>query len=322
MAKERLLSRAAERIYWLGRYVERTENTARLLNVYGNLLFDLPLKTRFGWYTLIELLGAGEDFESRYSRRDERNIVKFLIVDRFHPVSLGATSAAARENARTSRELIPAAAWEVLNDLHYHIRDRGQTALARKARGELLADVVAFCQRLNGLIDGTMSQDSAFHFLKLGQTLERADMITRIIDIAAATELSANGDDAARLLEESGGYENSLWLSVLTSTSATQMYRRHFSERVEPGDVINFMLADVAFPRACMSCLMAAGRALDRLPDGKAVMTEINAAKRHLAKSPDLTFENGVLHDFIDQLQCRLAAAHAHVSETWFHHPA
>lgn len=320
MAKERLLSRAAERMYWMGRYVERTENTARLLNVYGNLLFDLPQGTQFGWFTLIELLGADADFDSRYSNRDERNIVKFLVADRWHAASLLAISAAARENARTSRELIPVMAWEELNDLYHHIRDVGPHSFARKPRGELLATVVAHCQRLAGLIEGTMSRDNAYQFLKLGQVVERADMTTRIIDVAAATELAADGGRREQLLEESGSYENSVWLSVLTSTSATQMYRRHYSERVEPADVVAFLLADENFPRACLSCLGAAERALERLPAGADVAPEVRTAKRQVAATPAAVCAGEGLHDFIDDLQRRLARVHERVQEVWFLH--
>lgn len=320
MAKERLLSRAAERMYWMGRYAERTENTARLLNVYGNLLFDLPLGTQFGWFTLIELLGADADFDSRYSNRDERNIVKFLVADRWHSASLLATSAAARENARTSRELIPVSAWEALNHLYHHIRDVGSHSFARKPRGELLATVVGHCQQLAGLIEGTMSRDNAYQFLKLGQMIERADMTTRIIDVAAATELAANGGGRERLLEESGSYENSVWLSVLTATSATQMYRRHCSERVSPADVVAFLLTDDTFPRACLSCLGAVEGALECLPAGADVASEVRSAKRLLASMPDAVCGGEGLHDFIDGLQQHLGRVHQTVSEVWFLH--
>lgn len=318
-SKDRLLSRAAERMYWLGRYVERTENTARLLNVYGTLLFDLPVGTQFGWHTLIDLLGADESFASRYSNRDERNVVKFLIADNWNTASIVSNVALARENARTSRELIPSRGWEALNEMHHFVRDEAATSLSRRVRGEFLAGVVERCQQLIGLIDGTMSHDAAYHFIRLGQALERADMTTRIVDIGASTHIAAVDERAPKLLEEPGGYESSIWLAVLNSSSGMQMYRRHYSERVEPVDVATFMLTDTTFPRAFRFCLGAAERCLDRLPPNRRVKTVIRRTDRELDAVDLPTLIDNGLHEFIDALQLGLAGAHEKINESWFY---
>ena len=112
-----MLSRVARRIYWLARYIERAENTARLVNTYHFLLLDLPRGTRVGWELLPVITGGYTLFAEHYQRHDERNTVKFLLADSFNPGSLVNSITSARENARTSREILPGQAWEQINEL-------------------------------------------------------------------------------------------------------------------------------------------------------------------------------------------------------------
>ena len=98
-----MLSKVAERVYWLGRYVERVENTARLVNVYANVLLDLPRSAKLVWESLLAINGDGDTFLERYSRMEERNVVKFYLADRQNPTSILTSISAARENARTVR---------------------------------------------------------------------------------------------------------------------------------------------------------------------------------------------------------------------------
>ena len=107
-----MLSRVAERVYWLGRYLERIENTARLVSVYGNVLLDLPSSAKLRWESLIAITGSGEDFAKRYSQADEHNVVRFYLTDRDNPTSIVNSADNARENARTVREMVPSSIWE------------------------------------------------------------------------------------------------------------------------------------------------------------------------------------------------------------------
>ena len=131
-----MLSKVAERVYWLGRYLERIENTARLINVYGNVLLDLPRPAKLVWESLVAITGSQETFAERYSRADERNVVKFYLADRSNPPSVLNSITYARENARTVREIVPANTWEAVNDL----LDKG---LLRLGPGALLERSVA-----------------------------------------------------------------------------------------------------------------------------------------------------------------------------------
>ena len=126
-----MLSRVARRIYWMARYIERAENTARLVNTYDFLLLDLPRGTRIGWEILPVITGSYALFSEQYQRHDERNTVKFLLADRPNPGSLLNSIAAARENARTSREVLPGHAWEQINELHLYANAHINDALPR-----------------------------------------------------------------------------------------------------------------------------------------------------------------------------------------------
>ena len=111
-----MLSRVAERMYWFGRLNERAENTARLVSVNANLLLDLPKMVKHIWADLINITGGSEFFYKKFTRPDERNVVKFILADETNPASLVCSVKAARENARTTREIIPAEAWEKINE--------------------------------------------------------------------------------------------------------------------------------------------------------------------------------------------------------------
>ena len=103
-----MLSRVAERVYWLGRYLERVESTARLVNVYGNVLLDLPRPAKLIWKSLFAITDSNALFAKRYTNADERNVVKFYLADESNPASIVSSLVNARENARTVREIVPA----------------------------------------------------------------------------------------------------------------------------------------------------------------------------------------------------------------------
>ncbi|MBT8447060.1 MAG: alpha-E domain-containing protein [Gammaproteobacteria bacterium] len=318
MAKERLLSRVAERMYWLGRYLERTENTARLLNVYGNLLYDLPRNVDFGWASLIDIFGATNDFSEHYSNRDERNVVKFMIADEWNPTSTATSVHLARENARASREGIPQVAFETINVIRDHVQSKGSASLGRRSRGEFCAVLVKHCQLFTGQIQSTMSYDAAYQFLRLGQSIERADMTSRIIDTGYATEFASRSDGAAPAVDETSGVESALWMSVLRSVSALQMYRRHYQERIEAADVVEFLLKNEDFPRSLTCCLGAARFALGKLPENKRILAMVYRANSALRRGDTVALMEEGMREFIDEFQLNLEKVHTRIDDAWF----
>ncbi|HYN76820.1 MAG TPA: alpha-E domain-containing protein, partial [Lamprocystis sp. (in: g-proteobacteria)] len=176
-----MLSRVAENIYWLGRYVERAENTARIVSVNANLLLDLPRGIAPGWAPLVYITGANAQFEEHYQDYSERHVVHFLLGDERNSGSTLYALGAARENCRTIRDFVPREAWESLNELYLYARDELARGTSKGGRHTYLKHIIQSAQGFNGLLSGTMLHDQGYEFLHLGRFLERADMTTRII---------------------------------------------------------------------------------------------------------------------------------------------
>ncbi len=306
-----MLSRVAQRLYWMARYIERAENTARLVNVYANLLLDLPRTIRLGWQPLIVITDGEALYAERYRRSDERRITKFLLGDEVNPSSVLSCLSQARENARTTRDVVPAEAWEQINELYYYARDHLGSGIRRGGRYAYLKSIILGCQQLTGLVFDTMSHDSGYHFIRLGRNLERADMTTRIL---AAGSFNLTRDQTTELTP----FDNILWVSVLKSSSAYQMYRLHVRNRVRGPDVIAYLLQDQLFPRAVRACLNEMCGSLQQLPKHQGPLRALARLQRHVAETEVSTLVGTTLHDFIDALQDDVGAIHYAIAETWF----
>jgi len=313
-----LLSRVAERVYWQSRYLERVENTARLLNVFSTLLMDLPKGTKLGWHSLVEITGTDEAFAARYKQYSERNVFKFLLAER-NGYSILDNLALVRENARTTREIMPTEAFELINNLYYLGKEGAELAVARGPRHEFLEGIIADCQQINGLLSGTMSRDEAFSFIRLGRSLERADMTTRIVDVGSGNLLQPI-QDAQGANESHLPFENILWMNVLRSLSAYQMYRQHVRERVRGEDVVRFLLQDDQFPRATAHNLTTLTKVLKKLPSSSKVKWQVDRTRR-LVNGGDIEklLDKGLL-EYIDELQKSIAEIHFKIADTWFLH--
>jgi uncharacterized alpha-E superfamily protein len=306
-----MLSRVAERLYWMARYIERAENTARLVNVYANLLLDLPRTVRLGWRPLVVITANETPFDGHYQRGTERNVVKFLLGDDFNPGSILACLSQARENMRTTRDVVPLEAWEQVNELFHYARDNLRGGIGRRGRYHFLRIIIRGCQQLTGLLFGIMSHDSGYEFIRLGRNLERADMSTRIL---AAGAFNLIRDQNAHLTP----FDNILWMNVLRSLSAYQMYRLHVRNRVRGVDVVSYLLQDRQFPRAVHACLDEISGSLQNLPNHEAPLRSVARLQRHVAQAQIANLVDSTLHDFIDDLQGEIGSIHFAIMETWF----
>ena len=136
-----MLSRVAENIYWLARYIERAEDTARLLSVNSHLLLDLPRPTKLGWSEIIAITGNDELFDELYETRDEANVLSFMCGDVRYSGSILSSLAAARENLRTTREIIPREIWEEINQLYLNVKEQVEAGITPRRR-----DACAWCR--------------------------------------------------------------------------------------------------------------------------------------------------------------------------------
>ena len=214
-----LLSRVAERLYWAARYLERAEGTARIVREHSNVIVDLPLTIPPNWGHLLGITGGREDFDDRYDSVDEVSIVSFLVADPLNPGSVYSSIGHARENLRTCRDILPAQAWNAVNDLYLASVRGAADGIQRRYRSRFLERVIAEHQRLLGILTTTMSRDEAYTMLRLGRHIERGDMVTRVLDVRAGLLLGERPERAEL-------YDDLQWSSVLRSLSALQMYNR------------------------------------------------------------------------------------------------
>lgn len=308
-----MLSRVAENTYWLARYIERAENTARIVSVNANLLLDLPKGIAPGWRPLVDITGANALFDEHYRDYGERQVVRFLLGDERHSGSTMSALAAARENCRTIRDIVPREAWEQINGLYLFAGEQLQKGMTKTGRHRYLRALINSCQAITGLIDGTMLHDQGYDFTRLGRYMERADMTTRIADVRSATLLP----DA----DELRPYDSIQWVSVLKSMTAYQMYRRSEQISVQRGPVLRFIFQSPLFPRSVRYCVEHARMCLGRLPRNEAALRVIGRLARGLDGAELASLSQIELHAFVDDLQLGIAELHREVADTWFPPP-
>ncbi|MEK7322790.1 MAG: alpha-E domain-containing protein [Pseudomonadota bacterium] len=305
-----MLSRVAERIYWMARYIERAENSARLVNAYTHQVLDLPKGVEPGWRQLIDITGSGEDFAEHYPGYGEQHTIDFVVANAANPSSILASIGMARENMRTTRELLPGEAWQHCNELYLYARNHARDALPRRGRYAFLKEVIFRCQQLTGLLASTMSHDAAYDFVRIGRNLERADMTTRIVDSAIFLLMPRQ--------QAPGQYDNLLWVNVLKSLSAYQMYRQHVRNRVEGAAVVKFLLQDNFFPRTVSHAAAVAESGLRNLPRHEAPLRRVSALQERLRTAEIAAMDLAAMHAFIDELQLAINEVQEAIGATWF----
>lgn len=303
-----MLSRAAERVYWIGRYVERAENTARIVQQYSMLLLDLPDEAGVAWPELVRIFGAQQAFAQNGRDEDELGILAFLLADADSYASLAYSLRMARENIRNTRDLLPHEAWEGINELNQYAKRNLPAAVRDDDRFDVLAECIGRCQQVMGLLNGTMSHHSPYNFLTLGQNIERADMTSRVIDVAASYH--QHDEKLVRL------YGSTLWTNVLKSVSGFQMYRQFRQPQVDGLQVIDFLVRDTAFPRAIACCLDQASASCGSLPRSEATIAALAAVRENLTLRARTSA--AAISQLMDDTQRRLGRVHQAVVETWF----
>jgi uncharacterized alpha-E superfamily protein len=306
-----LLSRVAENLYWAGRYLERADGTARIAREHTNLLVDLPTSVPLTWEPLLAVTGGRETFDAAYERADELSILRFLIADRDNLGSIVMSVEQARENLRTTREVLPREAWQVVNDLYLYVASHHSEGIARRSRNRFLERVIGDVMRVTGLVDATMSRDEAHQMLELGRLVERADITTRVLDVRAAAIMAAADVDGDT-------YEDVQWMSVLRSLSALQMFHRTTHTSVDGPSSVRFLFFDQRFPRSVAHCLAEIGRAVALLPRATLVEPACRAAVAQLERIDVDRLTGDGLHQTVDELQLALAEIDRSIAEAWF----
>jgi uncharacterized alpha-E superfamily protein len=305
-----LLSSVAERVYWFARYVERVENTARMLLVNNNLLLDMPRNSTLGWEPIVSITGMSEIFYENHKEATERNVMSFLIMDSNNPNCMLCSLGFARENLRTSRAIFPRAVWETLNDLYSYAKENKSMVLTRRKRYEFLSHVIDLCHLISGKLSASMSHDQIYEFLRLGRNIERADMTSRVIDVRA--------DNLLPKYDDLKPFEDIQWKSVLDSLAAYQMYRRYVHVRVRGVEVLRYLVQDIHFPRAIHHCLNQMESCLRNLPMNEAPQYALVRAQRMVRNADVEMIVKHSLNDFINELQLAFIDINSELSSTYF----
>jgi uncharacterized alpha-E superfamily protein len=311
-----MLSRVAESVYWLSRYIERAENVARFIEVNMRLILDLPISQAQQWEPLVITSGDEEDFKERYDFPTQDNVIHFLTFDLDNPNSILSCLSRARENARSVREIISQEMWEQVNWFHMTVR----AASTKKPGGELPADFFSkvkmashlFC----GITDNTLSHTEAWNFARLARMFERADKTARILDVKYFMLLP-------QVDYVGTPYDTALWTALLKSASAFEMYRQQFGQ-INSDKVAQFLILDREFPRSMRFCVHRADDSL-RAITGSPIGSYNSVAERRIGRlRSELDYAQiaelvrGGLHEFIDDFQINLNSIGEAVYESFF----
>ena len=307
-----MLSRVAERVYWAARYLERIENTARLIAVYDKLMFDLPRNLDIGWYNLITINSAEQLFGERYKVQDEQNVVKFFIRDQNNPSSIVSCLKMARENLRTTRDVIPADSWELINELNMFVNENVQKGVNRSQRLVFIDGVIQGCQQIQGLLSGCMPRDHVWDFMTLGRNLERADMTTRLMDAGVRAQMHTIDESNALY------FRQVVWGNVLRSLEADQSYRRRIRSAVKGSLVAEYILEDPAFPRSIAHCMSEMTSAVSHLPCNEAVIQHMKTLVKKGFQKVNYDELGEPMKDYLNDLQLDLASLHTTIASNWF----
>jgi uncharacterized alpha-E superfamily protein len=310
-----MLSRVANSIYWMSRYIERAENVARFIDVNLNLMLDLPVGSAQQWQPLVDITGDTDEFEKRYGAATQQNVVQFLTFDPDNVNSIRSCIRAARENARSVREIISSAMWEQLNGFYLLVSSAANVG-SLKDPHELFASVKMSSHQFSGVTEATMTHNEGWHFSRLGRQLERADKTSRILDVKYFLLLPTVADVGTT-------FDDIQWAAVLRSTSAFEMYRKRYG-RISPDRIVEFLLVDGEFPRAVQCCLMAARESVHAISGTPAGMFR-NPVEQLLGElCSELAYVqvddliSAGLHEYLDQLQTKMNRVGNGIGETFF----
>jgi uncharacterized alpha-E superfamily protein len=253
-----MLSRVAESVHWMSRYVERAENLTRVLAVHALNYLDAPhVDTERGFRALVAFLGREEDFAASFDRYDARTVSEYFVSHPGNPSAVLSSIARARENARAVREQITSEMWEHLNRLYFAVKDvqadefaRGPYAFYRRVRDG--------SQAFQGITHATMIHNEPYWFIQLGKHLERAGQTLRVLEMRYAALRELPDGASATTLE---------LIAVLKACSAFEPFRQTPGTRLTTASVAEFLLGHRRFPRAVACCLRSCADALERISE-------------------------------------------------------
>ena len=296
-----MLSRTADNLYWIGRYIERAEMMARLLEVGARiaLLPSVGHGYRNEWDSLLRASGTADGFSHKYGDPVQRNIESYLFFDRDNPSSVASCFERARENGRIVRTALTSQMWDALNSAFQELRQ-----LERQPRSELeLGVLTEWTMRqtalLRGAIETTHLRNDGYDFLGLGYGLERADNTARLIDVKYYVLLP-------RVDFVGSEFDNYQWTTLLRAMSAHRAFHWAYGGDVTPAKIADFLILNAKFPRSLMASALAVERHLGHLEETYGRRTEAQEAAEGLRDalrglSVEEIIEEG-MHEFLSRV--------------------
>ena len=301
-----MLSRVANSIYWMNRYIERVENYARFVSVNINLSYDLPGMISEHWGLLLEATHDKAIYDKLYTANREDKILYFITFDPLNPNSIYNTLGNARENARTIKETLPKEIWEHLNSFYLSFKQFSTNPkLDFEQLPKFYEDIKQQCQLFAGMIDGTLLRNDAYYFANMGKFLERADKTSRFLDIGYFNFQSVSD------VKTVNPQDLLIWSAVLKSVSAFNMYRQQYKS-LKQENIIEFLIKDRDFPRAICHSIKKAEYAIYRISGSRPQDSYSNEAEKAISQLKheiDFTENSDIitygLHQYLNDFQVK-----------------
>lgn len=304
-----MIARVADHCFWLGRYLERAESSARHLQVTGVLALDAELPRERVWPPIVIVSGQEHDFVERFGRAalaDAELVQRYLARDAQNPVSIARTIGAARENARSIREVVSLEVWQAINELYVFFGSEEAERMYAHDRDALLARVQRSTQLCLGLVRGTMLHDTPLDFIWLGVVLERMSQTARLLDVEHHALVAAGAPHPV--------LETALWLSLLRACSGFEAFMKRNRGKVSGAAVASFLILEPRFPRSVRYCASYARQRLAaicaapaegelRAPTGGApgqrALARLEELERWLERLPPESLCGGQVHEVL-----------------------
>jgi uncharacterized alpha-E superfamily protein len=291
-----MLSRTADHLFWMARYTERAENTARMLDVrvQYSLMPQSALAEQQGWRTMLGVSELTSQFDAKYPALTQKDVIDFMVRDPDNPSSIASCLRAARENARAVRGTLTTEVWETENTTWLMLQQHLKSRMFEHNPGEFLEWVKYRSHMSRGVTLGTMFQDEAFNFIRLGTFLERADNTARILDVKFRFL-------ASDTIQEGAQGEFYYLAALLRSLSGFETYRKVYRDAITPTRVAELLILQSKMPRSLVACMCGVVANLQEVRNDLSQDTERLAerlyAQLQSAQIDDILGEG--LHDYL-----------------------
>ncbi len=308
-----MLSRTADHLYWMSRYTERAENTARMLDVNYQMSL-LPQSTQTienAWRAMLEISELTDDYASRHDTVTPDGVIHYMVSDVDNLSSIVRCLQAARENARAVRGAITTELWETINTTWLDAQRMLQEGIMRHSPADFFEWVKSRSHLTRGVHNGTMMRGEVYDFIQLGTFLERADNTARLLDVKFLAA-AASKDERVDAVDEFY-----YWAAILRSVSAFENYRKVYRDIITPERIAELMILSTNMPRSLAACLQEVVDTLTRVRNSHSRNTQL-AALRLLSTLHDQTIEEilGIgLHAYLTEFLTQINAVGAGISK-------